>query len=103
TRFSRDWSSDVCSSDLYRNPRHIVHVRFDVESPTVRSSSVLQHGVVTIFIPNLCMRGEVLDDERHPVRLTNVRSNVQAVLRLVHVLPLSVVRVKIPLWYLRNT
>src|SRR5690606_40568212 len=46
TRFSRDWSSDVCSSDLPRerlpSPDHIALV--DTSSPNDTVSTAAQHG-----------------------------------------------------------
>src|SRR5699024_11277764 len=61
TRSKRDWSSDVCSSDLPPGPK--VQRRGNKKGPPARKLAALLRSLV--YPPNLAVLGEVLDGADH--------------------------------------
>src|SRR5690606_39373057 len=67
TRFSRDWSSDVCSSDLFQRINHplilfyLIFTRTDIVSCTLQGITFILHQVENDFeIGNILWREKAI-------------------------------------------
>src|SRR6266700_6836837 len=72
TRFSRDWSSDVCSSDLQRGVLNLAHDQGDVRSSLRRVNANALNGVDAEWltpaeVAEFCPIVNVSPDVRYPV------------------------------------